>query len=301
MASKDAINLEDLVFAEGQTIGAGLKAAREHLGLTLEDVSDDTKVRPHYLTAIEDMQLAKLPSRPFVEGYLRAYVRLLGVDETRAITRMRQDWPLLNEALPEPMGMSEGADPRIAVIATAGALVLLAIVVWNVAQRAMAEREPIPTAAIAQAPPKSALPAAGTPVELGLPLPPPVEATLPPAYVTPGLEPEGPPEAAPAGSLIASPAEETIRYFQPKGKIYGAAAEQSVVTLQAVNAVFVILRKGDTVMQIQELKAGESYRAPIEGGLAIDVTAPSALEVYVSGQYRGRLLQSLNQISSLSR
>ncbi len=301
MAKDKADSLESLVFAEGLPFGQGLKAAREHLGLSLEDVSDATKVRQHYLKAIEEMQLSLLPSRPFVEGYLRAYVRLLGIDETRAITRMRQDWPLLNEALPEPMGMSEGADPRIAVIATAGALVILAIVVWNVAQRAMADREPPRSAAIAQAPPRSKLPPSGQPVELGLPLPPPVEATLPPPYVTPGLEPDGPPAVPPTGALIASPVQETIRYFQPRGKIYGAPADQSLVTLQAVNAVFVILRRGETVLEIQELQAGEAYRAPMDSGLAIDVTAPSALEVYVGGQYRGRLLQSLNQISALSR
>jgi hypothetical protein len=73
------------------------------------------------------------------------------------------------------------------------------------------------------------------------------------------------------------------------------------VTLQAVNPVFVILRKGETVLEIQELQKGDAYRAPMDGSLAIDVTAPSAIEVYLAGQYRGRLLQTLNQISALSR
>jgi hypothetical protein len=248
------------------------------------------------------MNLAQLPSRPFTEGYVRAYARRLGLDEVKAVARLRQDWPLGDEALPEPVGVSDDADPRIAVVAAAGALVVVAIVVWNIAQRAMADRAPVESAAIAQAPAVSKLPPPGTPVELGQPLPPPVEATLPPPYITPGLEPEGASAAPPAGSIVAAPADEPVRFFQVKGKVYGAPAEQSQVTLQAVNAVFVILRgRDDSVQEIMELKAGDAYRAPADPGLAIDVTAPSSVEVYVGGQYKGRLTQSLNQISALAR
>ena len=87
-----------------------------------------------------------------------------------------------------------------------------------------------------------------------------------------------------------------------KGKIYGVPPEQSLVTLQAVSNVFVILRDaGDDVQEIHELKIGEAYRAPMDGGLAIDVTAPSAVEVYVGGIYKGRLTQSVNKISALAK
>jgi len=302
MAKDEAPTVESVAFAEGRPFGHGLRAAREHLGIDLEEVSTKTKVRRHYLTAIEEMNLAQLPSRPFTEGYVRAYARSLGLDEGRAIARLRQDWPLEDEALPEPVGVPDEADPRVRVIAAAGVLVILAIVIWNVATRAMAEREPVFDAdAIAEAPKTVNLPPPGTPVELGHPLPPPVEATLPPPYITPGLEPDGPPAAPAPGALIAAPTDEAVRFFQVKGKMYGAPPQASVVTLQATAGVFVILRRGDKVLEIQELKAGDAYRAPMDAGLAIDVTAPSALEVYVGGQYRGRLTQTLNQISALAR
>lgn len=301
MAKDEAPTLESLAFAEGRPFGHGLRAARLHLGIDLEEVSTKTKVRRHYLNAIEEMNLAQLPSRPFTEGYVRAYARCLGLDEGRAITRLRQDWPLEDEALPEPVGVSDEPDPRVRVIVVAGVLVILAIVIWNIATRTMADREPVLGDAIAEAPKTENLPPPGTPVALGHPLPPPVEATLPPAYITPGLEPEGPRPPPASGALIAAPADEAVRFFQVKGKMYGAQPQASAVTVQATAGVFVILRRGDKVLEIQELKAGDAYRAPMDAGLALDVTAPSALEVYVGGQYKGRLTQTLNQISALAR
>ncbi len=295
MASEDPPTVESIALAQGRPFGEGLRAARQHLKISLEDVVAITKVRRAYLQALEEMNFAQLPSRPFAEGYVRAYAKVLGLDEGMAIARLRQDWPMGDGALPEPLGVSADADPRIGLVAAAGALVIVAIVIWNIAQRAMAERAPPATSAIAQS---AALPAPKL-VDLGQPLPPPIEATLPAPYVTPGLEPEVAVEGA---AQVSAPVDEPVRMFQVKGKIYGAPAASSVVTLQAVNNVYVILRgKGDSVQEIQELKAGESYRAPAEAGLAIDVTAPSSVEVYVAGQYKGRLTQSVTQLSALSR
>ena len=56
----------------GPDIGAALKAAREFRGLSLQDVSDATRIRRTYLAAVEDMRLDELPSRPFTLGYIKA-------------------------------------------------------------------------------------------------------------------------------------------------------------------------------------------------------------------------------------
>jgi len=61
----------------GPDIGAALKAAREFRGLSLQDVSDATRIRRTYLGALEDMRLDELPSRPFTLGYIKAYARHL--------------------------------------------------------------------------------------------------------------------------------------------------------------------------------------------------------------------------------
>ena len=99
----DPVTVESLVFAPGQTFGEGLKAGREFLGLDLQSVADATKIRSHYLAALEAMDLAQLPSRPFILGYVRAYARVLGVDDEQAIARFRQDAPdLMIRRLADP-------------------------------------------------------------------------------------------------------------------------------------------------------------------------------------------------------
>jgi cytoskeletal protein RodZ len=45
-----------------QTIGEQLKQAREAHGLSLEQAAQSTRVRVHYLKALEDDRLDQLPS-----------------------------------------------------------------------------------------------------------------------------------------------------------------------------------------------------------------------------------------------
>ncbi|RZJ83026.1 MAG: hypothetical protein EON88_29410, partial [Brevundimonas sp.] len=60
--TSEPISLDSLVFAPGVSIGAGLRAAREHLGYSLNDIADYTKIRPVYLASLEGMALDQLPS-----------------------------------------------------------------------------------------------------------------------------------------------------------------------------------------------------------------------------------------------
>src|SRR5438552_1770284 len=64
----------------GNDVGQALRAMREARGLSLEALAESTRVRASYLTAIEELQLDKLPSRPFVIGYIRAYAQALGAN-----------------------------------------------------------------------------------------------------------------------------------------------------------------------------------------------------------------------------
>src|SRR4051812_36399825 len=69
----------------GNDVGQALRAIREHRGLTLEALAEITRVRASYLTAIEELRLDALPSRPFVIGYIRAYAQALGADPDQAV------------------------------------------------------------------------------------------------------------------------------------------------------------------------------------------------------------------------
>ena len=294
----DPVTVEGLVFAPGQTFGEGLKAGREFLGLDLQGVADATKIRGHYLAALEAMDLAQLPSRPFTLGYVRAYARVLGVDEEQAIARFRQDAPDPDEPLRAPVGVPKTADPRFGLLGAAAGVVIAAIVVWNVAQRAMAVHDSNPSKGAVMT---VAAPTTG-PVRLGEALPPPQESTLPDPYVTPGLAPDviGV-DAAPVTSGPLRPAAET-RAFVAKGAVHGAPAAQSQIVIQAQRSVSLVARGPDgKVYFAQQLKEGEAYRAPMLPGLLIDVSSPEAMDVFVGGVLVGTLSEPITSLAAISR
>ena len=61
-------------------IGAQIKAQREKLGCSLQDVAQNTCIRKTYLESIENNQFSDLPGRAYVVGFVKAYARYLGMD-----------------------------------------------------------------------------------------------------------------------------------------------------------------------------------------------------------------------------
>jgi cytoskeletal protein RodZ len=57
-----------------------LKAAREALGLSLEDVFNQTRVRVVYLQAIENKEFHLLPVPVYTKNFIKIYARVLGID-----------------------------------------------------------------------------------------------------------------------------------------------------------------------------------------------------------------------------
>ncbi len=60
--------------------GARLQAAREAAGLSLEQVSQQLKLAPRQVRALEEEDFAQLPGRTFARGFVRNYARLLNLD-----------------------------------------------------------------------------------------------------------------------------------------------------------------------------------------------------------------------------
>ena len=282
----------------GADIGQALKAIREFRKLSLEAVADTTRVRRAYLQAIEAMQLEKLPSRPFTIGYIRAYAEALGVDAEAAVERFKAEEPVLDEPLRAPVGVNHDKDPRLMAIVLVGVVIVAAIILWNVAQRAMIESAPPSPTAPDKAAVKALQAQKAGPVALGAPLPAPVESTTPAPYETPGLAEAGEdgvnhsapaaigakPEGAPVVDVASLPTR-----FEPKGKIYGVAPGQpSIITLQAIKSASLIVRGADgSVYFARQLAPGEAYRAPQLAGLSIETPDPDTVQVFVAGQSKG--------------
>lgn len=294
----------------GSDIGEALKAVREFRGLSLEQLAEDTRVRRAYLAAIEEMRLEQLPSRPFTIGYIRAYAQALGLDAEAAVNRFKADEPVLEEALKAPVGVHQDRDPRLSALIAGGVVIVAAIFTWNIAQRAMSEAAPPPPTASETSTVKALTAQKAGPVSLGAPLPAPVESTTPTPYETPGLASAGedglgnhaPPATLGVTPVGAEPPDTThlAPTFVAEGKVYGAAANQSFVTLKALRSGALIIRGGDgSVYFARQLDKGEAYRVPAVGGLVVDVSDPQAFQVFAGGQSRGFLPASQSAASKL--
>ena len=292
-------NAPDLHF--GSDIGQALRAVREQRRLSLEELADMTRVRRQYLADIEAMRLDRLPSRPFTIGYIRAYAEALGLDGDAAAERFKAEEPILDEPLRAPVGVIDGGDPRVAAIVAGIVVILVAIVLWNVAQRAMLANAPPPPTASAKSTANALAAQKPGPVELGAPLPAPVESTVPPPYETPGmpiLNPDGtwtkPASVAKAGlpdETVAVDPKTLSPVFVAQGKVYGVAAPQpSMVTLQALKSASLIVRGQDgQIYFARQFAAGEAYRVPELAGLNATVSAPASFQVFVGGRSKGVL------------
>ncbi len=62
------------------TAGAKLSAARQQLGLSLEQVAEQLKLSHRQVLAIESNEFDKLPKMVIVRGFVRSYAKLLRVD-----------------------------------------------------------------------------------------------------------------------------------------------------------------------------------------------------------------------------
>ncbi len=79
-------------------VGQELSQARRRRGKTLEDVSGDLKILPHYLTAIETGRFEDMPARVYAVGYVRSYAAYLGLDVSTILARFRAEMAAFDAA-----------------------------------------------------------------------------------------------------------------------------------------------------------------------------------------------------------
>jgi cytoskeleton protein RodZ len=293
---------------DSPTLGHHLRATREHKGLSLVQVAEATRVRRVYLEALEADAIRPLPSRPFAVGYVRAYARALGLDGDQAVARFKAENPEAAPVLRAPVGVSRETDSRRRLFYVAGAVLVVALALWNIAQHTL----------ITSTRPDAILPAAETagwpqapktsPVELGAPSAPPADQTTPKPYVTPGLGVPGvdknapPAGAAPADAAPVQPDPPPATTFTSRAAVYGASARAGGVLVQARSPASLIVRgPAGQIYFARELQAGEAYRAPLGRGLTADVSDPSAFLVYNGGHLVGPLSEPQTPIDKAAQ
>ncbi len=84
------------------TLGDLLQRTREEKGLTVAEAAYQTKIREHYLVALESNQLSTLPSVVQGKGYLRIYCQFLELDEKTLLNAWNDPDHLVAEVTPKP-------------------------------------------------------------------------------------------------------------------------------------------------------------------------------------------------------
>lgn len=70
--------------------GKYLKMEREFRGLSREEAAESTKIREHFLKAIEEDRYELLPPGLYLRGFLTAYARYLGLDPNDVVLRYQK-------------------------------------------------------------------------------------------------------------------------------------------------------------------------------------------------------------------
>src|SRR5579859_29818 len=78
--------------------GDRLRREREMRGITLDEITESTKISRRHLEALERDHFDQLPGGVFNKGFVRAYARFLGIDEDQAVA----DYSLASNEQPEP-------------------------------------------------------------------------------------------------------------------------------------------------------------------------------------------------------
>jgi cytoskeleton protein RodZ len=65
--------------------GEKMQREREMRSITLDEISESTKISARMLRALEEEEFEKLPGGIFNKGFVRSYARFLGLDEEQAV------------------------------------------------------------------------------------------------------------------------------------------------------------------------------------------------------------------------
>jgi cytoskeletal protein RodZ len=115
------------------TIGEKLRLAREESGISLRDISEQTRISMRYLEAIETDDYKRLPGGIFNKSFIKAYARHIGFDEAEAmesyLATLRQKGESTEEAQTAPKSLvyTDASSSRSPLIT-----ILLAILILGV-------------------------------------------------------------------------------------------------------------------------------------------------------------------------
>ena len=74
-----------------ESVGEMLRRIREEEGLSINEISERTRIRTEYLEALEEDRHEVFPARTYVVGFLRLYAKALDIAEEDVLRSFRED------------------------------------------------------------------------------------------------------------------------------------------------------------------------------------------------------------------
>jgi cytoskeleton protein RodZ len=304
-------------------IGGELRAARERLGWEIDAVAEALRLKPAFIRAIEQGDLAGLPAPAYAVGFVRTYATALGLDPNEAIRRFRGERDEVNRKteLDFPAPVPQRGVPAGALILVGAVIAICGYIGWYhysgrslratmTVDQVPAHLEPLappPAPRLAMVVPSSpakVAPAAtaAAPVASNLPnegdvSPSSAAAAVPMPPVAPPVAASSAPAAAPSGAT--SPVAVAATTPPPVQVAEGVANAAPNGTTPGVKGPMVIQATADDWIEIKNatgqvvyqtvLHQGDSYTVPDQPQLTLTTGNAAATEVVLSGNTIGPL------------
>ena len=298
------------------TPGAQLKAQREAMGWTIEQIADQLKLAPRQVIALEKGDYAALPNMAVVRGFVRAYAKVVKIDATPLVAMIEVVSPTSHEAAPPRPARSpsfqESRFPSMTERSSkpAGWLVGVAAVVVVAAAGAYAYKSGLispsmfrkdgtdsAASAPAEKPAETVAPIETTLTKPGqetaplqspsvplISVPAAGDASAPAAAAAPASAPAATPTAAPAAPAPATTTAAVAPAAQPAAKPAPAAATGNALVLKVNEDSWIEIRRpGSTPLISRLVKAGSTETFDIKDPALLIVGKPAGVEATLGG------------------
>ena len=284
--------------------GERLQREREMRGITLEEISESTKITSRCLRALEEEEFDKLPGGVFNKGFVRAYAAYLGLDEDKAVADFvaasggEKEQPLPDPPVPRAVVLGQRAEEHANWRAVSLLALLLAVAVvaaWKVGPlayhgvfeaveaRRSTRPTPVPAAASDEAPATTS-PAAESTTAPDVPAPAPKKAVVKARAVT---------VAASSPATPSSPAPQAAPAKAP------APAATFLVEVHAVQDAWVQIVADGRLLSEGVLVAPAEKRVQAAKEVVIKTGNAAGVEVSFNGQPLPPL-GDVNQVATLT-
>lgn len=261
-SAKQRLHYREQAQEEGhfqETVGADLRSARTDRSLTIDDVAHALRLKAANIRAIEQSDFDALPGKTYAIGFVRAYAQHMGAKSgEEAEEYVRRFKAEMTDAEELKFNSITRKDPgkRIpyGLLAMGALTLILAIMVWRIADRAVGAGDDVMDAF------QPGLPEAATPAG---------------ASVDKG---DG---TVDAGAIQKSDI--------PDGTLWGGENHDARIRIKALSDVWLRIEVEGRVMFERVLATGDSYAPPARGETHIATRNASELEIYVDGGYIGHL------------